>query len=77
MPVHWVEDNDSRVRIVSTAIDDLRGIWRLSCNHSPGATSALADTQDRIRALETVSMTSPTDDGSPVIGPPGHDEGAA
>ncbi len=77
VPVHWVEDNDSRVRIVSTAIDDLRGIWRLSWNHSPGATSAVADTQDRIRALETVSMTSPTDDGSPVIGPPGHDEGAA
>ena len=29
VPVRWVEDDDSRVRIVSTAIDDLRGIWRL------------------------------------------------
>ncbi len=29
LPVHWVEDRDSRVRIVKTALDDLRGIWRL------------------------------------------------
>jgi hypothetical protein len=28
-PVRWVEDDDSRVRIVNTAMDDLRGIWRL------------------------------------------------
>ncbi len=27
--VQWVEDNDSRVRIMRTAFDDLRGIWRL------------------------------------------------
>ena len=29
VPVRWVEDDDSRVRIVRTALDDLRGIWRL------------------------------------------------
>lgn len=29
LPVRWVEDDDSRVRILTTAIDDLRGIWRL------------------------------------------------
>jgi SAM-dependent methyltransferase len=29
VPVNWLEDNDSRVRIASTAIEDLRGIWRL------------------------------------------------
>jgi glycosyltransferase involved in cell wall biosynthesis len=29
IPVHWVEDDDSRVRIIRTALDDLRGIWRL------------------------------------------------
>jgi len=29
IPVHWVEDDDSRVRIMETALDDLRGIWRL------------------------------------------------
>jgi glycosyltransferase involved in cell wall biosynthesis len=29
IPVRWVEDDDSRVRIVKTALADLRGIWRL------------------------------------------------
>ena len=29
VPVSWLEDDDSRVRIVSTAVEDLRGIWRL------------------------------------------------
>ena len=29
IPVRWVEDDDSRVRIMRTAFDDLRGIWRL------------------------------------------------
>ncbi|MGH9918111.1 MAG: glycosyltransferase [Nitrososphaerales archaeon] len=29
IPVRWTEDDDSRVRIVPTALDDLRGIWRL------------------------------------------------
>lgn len=30
VPVRWIEDPDSRVRVARTAIDDLRGIWRLS-----------------------------------------------
>ncbi len=29
LPVHWVEDPDSSVRIVATALEDLRGIRRL------------------------------------------------
>jgi glycosyltransferase involved in cell wall biosynthesis len=29
LPVHWVEDRDSSVRIVATALEDLRGIARL------------------------------------------------
>ncbi len=29
VPVAWVEDPDSRVRIVSTAVADLKGIWRV------------------------------------------------
>lgn len=29
IPVVWNEDDDSRVKIVSTAWDDLKGIWRL------------------------------------------------
>jgi putative flippase GtrA len=30
VPVDWVDDPDSRVHIVSTARDDLRGVWRLA-----------------------------------------------
>jgi glycosyltransferase involved in cell wall biosynthesis len=29
VPVDWVDDPDSRVAIVPTALDDLRGVWRL------------------------------------------------
>ena len=33
VPVDWVDDPDSRVDIVATALGDLRGVWRLM--HSP------------------------------------------
>jgi ubiquinone/menaquinone biosynthesis C-methylase UbiE/glycosyltransferase involved in cell wall biosynthesis len=29
VPVRWVDDDDSRVKITKTATDDLKGIWRL------------------------------------------------
>ena len=29
VPVDWVDDEDSRVDVVSTARDDLRGVWRM------------------------------------------------
>lgn len=29
VPVRWIEDPDTRVNIVQTALEDLRGIWRL------------------------------------------------
>jgi len=29
LPVDWIDDPDSRVDIVRTALDDLRGVWRL------------------------------------------------
>ncbi len=31
VPVDWYDDPDSRVDVVSTAVEDLRGIWRLRC----------------------------------------------
>jgi putative flippase GtrA len=30
VPVEWVDDPDSRVHIVQTALSDLRGVWRMS-----------------------------------------------
>jgi ubiquinone/menaquinone biosynthesis C-methylase UbiE len=38
VPVQWVEDCDSRVRIVKTATDDLKGIWRLWLDGKRGTT---------------------------------------
>ena len=29
VPVEWIEDMDTRVKIVSTAIEDLKGLWRV------------------------------------------------
>lgn len=29
VPVRWIDDDDSRVKIVKTAIEDLQGVWRL------------------------------------------------
>ena len=29
-PVEWVDDPDSRVDIIATATEDLRGIWRIA-----------------------------------------------
>ncbi|MSQ41686.1 MAG: glycosyltransferase family 2 protein [Dehalococcoidia bacterium] len=35
VPVRWTDDPDSRVAIVRTAIEDLRGIWRLRAGGVP------------------------------------------
>jgi glycosyltransferase involved in cell wall biosynthesis len=36
VPVDWVDDPDSRVHIVSTAADDLRGVWRMLVHRPQG-----------------------------------------
>jgi hypothetical protein len=41
VPVDWVEDPDSRVHIVSTAVDDLRGVGRLMAGGSGGRFAAV------------------------------------
>ncbi|MFB9466681.1 glycosyltransferase [Streptomyces cinereospinus] len=37
VPVDWVEDVDTRVDVLSTATDDLRGLWRMARLKSSGA----------------------------------------
>ncbi len=37
VPVDWVDDADSRVNIVSTAADDLRGVWRMLVRRPKGS----------------------------------------
>src|SRR5262249_37216056 len=36
VPVDWTDDPDSRVDIISTAMADLRGVWRLFRDFRPG-----------------------------------------
>jgi glycosyltransferase involved in cell wall biosynthesis len=42
VPVDWIEDGDSRVRILRTAADDLRGLWRLHRQGGPLAARSRA-----------------------------------
>ena len=37
VPVDWVEDVDTRVDVVSTATDDLKGLWRMARLKASGA----------------------------------------
>jgi putative flippase GtrA len=41
VPVDWVDDPDSRVDIVATAVEDLRGIWRLLRRRGPDDTGLI------------------------------------
>ena len=43
IPVNWDEDADSRVRIIPTAIEDLRGVWRLMLKRRPRLEVVAAD----------------------------------
>ncbi|MEV4355000.1 bifunctional glycosyltransferase family 2/GtrA family protein [Nonomuraea sp. NPDC004186] len=40
VPVDWVEDVDTRVDVVGTAVDDLRGLWRVARMKASGAARA-------------------------------------
>ena len=52
IPVRWVEDDDSRVRIMRTALDDLRGIWRLSRAPRSGGTIGSQSADEDERAVD-------------------------
>jgi putative flippase GtrA len=43
VPVDWVDDPDSRVKIVSTALNDVRGVGRLLLHQPRGARSVRTD----------------------------------
>jgi glycosyltransferase involved in cell wall biosynthesis len=60
LPVRWVEDDDSRVRIVNTALDDLRGIWRLVRHPEDGPTSTRDESEDVLESVPAESLRSGT-----------------
>jgi putative flippase GtrA len=50
--VDWVDDPDSRVHIVTTALNDLRGVWRMSCRR---ARAKVRTTPHHPEAIEQVT----------------------
>ena len=46
VPVRWIEDHDSRVKIVKTATDDLKGIWRLWRDGRRNGTGGVVQSRD-------------------------------
>jgi glycosyltransferase involved in cell wall biosynthesis len=52
VPVDWVDDPDSRVRIAKTATDDLRGVARLLLEHR-ALVSVSDDSSDKAARLES------------------------
>jgi glycosyltransferase involved in cell wall biosynthesis len=49
IPVRWVEDDDSRVKILRTAWDDLKGIWRVRRQLRTKASESMASAQESSR----------------------------
>jgi putative flippase GtrA len=59
VPVDWVEDLDSRVDIVATALVDLRGVARLVASSSPARFAAVGVLSTLAYALLFLALLSP------------------
>ena len=55
LPVDWTDDPDSRVDIVATAIEDLRGVWRLATGRPADAPLRLSTQLVRFAAVGAAS----------------------
>jgi glycosyltransferase involved in cell wall biosynthesis len=60
VPVDWVDDPDSRVHIVSTATDDLRGVWRMLVRRPKGLRRVRSNevTADQLMRFAGVGVVS-------------------
>jgi putative flippase GtrA len=55
LEVDWADDPDSRVDIVATAVEDLRGIWRLATGRFAGSAPRLPGQLGRFAAVGVLS----------------------
>jgi glycosyltransferase involved in cell wall biosynthesis len=55
VPVDWVDDPDSRVDIVATALADLRGVWRLLRHRGPATAPSFNGQVRRFAAIGVAS----------------------
>jgi hypothetical protein len=51
VPVDWVEDLDSRVKIISTAREDMKGLFRIRRTLRDGAVSRFVPEKDKPLAI--------------------------
>src|SRR5947209_3931467 len=59
VPVDWTDDPDSRVDVVATAIEDLRGIWRLSRQLRSFAAVGILSTLAYVACYSTLRLAWP------------------
>lgn len=75
VPVDWVDDPDSRVDIVATALDDLRGVARLSRGFLTGSIPTAAIRSELGRGPLTVNDQSGAESGAGGGGESGAESG--
>ena len=71
VPVDWVDDPDSRVDIVRTALDDLRGIGRLGARPGHGTSAAARGGRPRGTHPDLAAPTGSSATRSPASSPSG------
>jgi putative flippase GtrA len=59
VPVDWTDDPDSRVDLMATAIEDLRGVWRLSRQLRSFAAIGILSTLAYIACYSALRLTLP------------------
>lgn len=59
VPVDWVEDVDTRVNVVGTATDDLRGLWRMARLKASGAARVPVPARPRPAAEHPDAVLAP------------------
>ncbi len=58
VPVDWVDDPDSRVDIIPTAVADLRGVWRLLAHRRPPPLAGVAQHAPRSLASQLATFAT-------------------
>ncbi|SDO97312.1 Glycosyltransferase involved in cell wall bisynthesis [Actinopolyspora xinjiangensis] len=72
VPVDWIEDTDSRVRVFNTAVDDLRGLWRIARRKRTGAARVAVPPRGPVTAEHPDAVLAPESKRSRLIGQVGY-----
>ncbi|SDK44753.1 Glycosyltransferase involved in cell wall bisynthesis [Actinopolyspora mzabensis] len=72
VPVDWIEDTDSRVKVFNTAVDDLRGLWRIARRKSTGAARVAVPARGPVTSEHPDAMLAPEAKRSRLFGQLGY-----